>query len=100
MQSATDTTLKTALINGNGLLNAEQAAQYVSLSTSYIRKACAAKRIPFVRIGTRTLFRRSDLDEWISDHLVKTNDDIVSQAEYLTASARLRPRRTRKRGRR
>ncbi len=74
-------------MSGGGLLNAEQAAQYLSLSTSYIRKACAANRIPFVRVGTRTLFRRVDLDEWIAARFVPTNAEVQARAGTIAATA-------------
>lgn len=74
-------------LSGGALLNAEQAAQYLSLSTSYIRKACAGNRIPFVRVGTRTLFRRVDLDGWIQERVVPTNAEISQRAGTIVATA-------------
>ena len=78
------------------LLDCAQTAHYLSLSESYIRKAVCSNRIPFVRIGTRTLFRPSDLDKWISEHVVSTDDDINTRSEQITASTMLRSRRSRK----
>ena len=83
-------------MNSDGLLDCAQAAHYLNLSESYIRKAVASNKIPYVRIGTRTLFRRSDLDEWISERIVRTNDDIHSRAQSLTASTMLHSRHSRK----
>lgn len=56
--------------NLNGLFDCDQVAEYLNLSTSYVRKAVAAKTIPYVQIGTRTLFRKSDIDKWIADRVV------------------------------
>ena len=66
-----------------GLLDATGAARYLSLSESYIRKAVANRRIPFVRIGKRTLFRRSDLDGWIEAHLIRSNSEVQSDARAI-----------------
>ena len=83
---------------GPGLFDCAEAAKYLNLSQSYIRKAVAGNRIPFVRIGTRTLFRRADLDSWIAEHLVPTNSDIRSRAASLAASVMLGPRKGRRLG--
>ena len=77
-----------------GLLDATGAARYLSLSESYIRKAVANRRIPFVRIGKRTLFRRADLDGWVNCHVVETTDAIQDRACSI-----VRTRLSRKAGR-
>ena len=79
-----------AEISKDGLLNAEQAASYLNISESFIRKAVAGRRIPFVSIGTRKLFRRSDLDEWVGARVVRTDEEIYSQAQTIAATAKLR----------
>lgn len=73
----------------SALLNAQQAAAYLNLSQSFIRKSVAANRIPFIRIGTRTLFRPCDLDAWIGERLVPTAGQVQDRAERLAASALL-----------
>jgi excisionase family DNA binding protein len=78
------------------LLDCAQTAHYLSLSESYIRKAVCSNRIPFVRIGTRTLFRRADLDAWINDQVVPTNSKISVNAEKIAATKMLRTPRNRK----
>src|SRR5579863_8023783 len=79
-----------------GLLDCAQAAHYLSISESFVRKSVASNKIPYVRIGTRTLFRRSDLDEWVSAHVVRTYEDLASQAQTMTSRARLSNRQNRR----
>lgn len=74
---------------GRGLFDCPQAACYLNLSESYIRKAVAANRIPYVRIGSRTLFRKSDLDEWIASQLVPTESQNRESASRIAATIRL-----------
>jgi excisionase family DNA binding protein len=76
--------------NDNSLMNCEQASQYLCLSESYVRKAVVRRTIPFVRIGKRTLFRRSDLENWIEEHLVPTRQEIGRHAISHAASALLK----------
>ena len=45
--------------------NIRQAAAYLGVSVSLIRKSVRLKRIPFARLGSKALrFRRSELDHW------------------------------------
>ena len=43
-----------------------KAAQYLSVSVAFLRKAVRTKSVPFVRVGSKALrFRRIDLDRWL-----------------------------------
>ncbi len=82
-----------------GLMSCKQAADYLNLSESYIRKAVVANRIPYIRFGTRVLFRRSDLDSYIAQHLVQSSSDVRVAAEKIVATTMLRSRRPNRRAR-
>lgn len=47
------------------LLNVEEAAGYLSTTTWAIRKLAWAKTVPHIKLGTRLLFDRQDLDRFI-----------------------------------
>ena len=56
------------------LLDEKQAASYVGVSLSYLRKACSegnpgdrTPAPPFVRVGGRVYYRRTDLELWVND---------------------------------
>ena len=50
----------------NQLLNYSQAAKYLGVSESYLRRLKAKKQVPFVCIGDRAVrFRVSSLNSWI-----------------------------------
>jgi len=43
-----------------------QAADYLGVSTAFLRKSIRRKRIPFARVGSKAIrFRRCDLDAWV-----------------------------------
>lgn len=42
-----------------------EAADYLRCPKSRVYSLVSAKRIPFVKDGSRTLFRRSALDDWL-----------------------------------
>ena len=48
-------------------LTVREAADYLRCPVSRIYSLVSAKRIPFEKDGSRTLFRRSDLDGWVRD---------------------------------
>ena len=84
------TTAELTAMSGGALLNAEQAAKYLNLSESYIRKATARNALPFIKIGTRVLFKRDALNAWIDSHAVATNTELSQRAGTIVATALLR----------
>jgi excisionase family DNA binding protein len=85
----TNSTLRLDSQNSRALLDCKQTASYLNISTSYVRKAVRRNAIPFVRIGTRTLFRVCDLDEWIANHLVATDAQTRERASRIAATVRV-----------
>ncbi len=57
------------------LLNNKQAAEYLGVTTAFLdRDRWSGAKIPFVRIGTRTIkYRLSDLDAFIASRVKKGN---------------------------
>ena len=51
------------------LLDAEEASSYLRVSRSTVEKFKGLGRIPCVFIGSRTLYRRKDLDQFIESNL-------------------------------
>ena len=54
----------------NGLLDVVQASSYLGLSPATLRKWVFERRVPFVRLGRRVLFRLEDLDGLVLSCLV------------------------------
>jgi excisionase family DNA binding protein len=46
-------------------LTVGEAAEYLRCPKSRVYSLVSARRIPFVKDGSRTLFRRSELDAWL-----------------------------------
>lgn len=51
------------------LLNVKQVAQYLQLKESTIYSWAQDGKIPAIKIGRTWRFRRSDLDDWLEQHL-------------------------------
>lgn len=59
------------------LYNTKEAARYLGVSAAFLeRDRWAGARIPFVRVGTRTIrYRQEDLDSFISAQLRRSTCD-------------------------
>ena len=56
------------------LLSAQEAAQYLNLSLHTLRTWVCERRIPFIKLGRRVLFRQEDLARFAAEHLINPND--------------------------
>lgn len=46
-------------------LTVAEAAEHLRCSTGRVYQLVSARRIPFAKDGSRTLFRRSEIDRWV-----------------------------------
>jgi excisionase family DNA binding protein len=49
----------------NKFLDVQNLANYIHLSKSCIYKMVSNKSIPYIKLGTRTLFERNQIDNWV-----------------------------------
>jgi excisionase family DNA binding protein len=54
------------------LLDIDQTAEILSISTHMVRAMVKFRVITFVKIGSRVLFRPQDLTEFVESHLVRS----------------------------
>ena len=72
------------IVNVAEILNISQVAEYLSLAKSSIYKMTSERNIPHFKTGKKLLFKRSELDDWIKLHRIKTRQEIEKEAdEYL-----------------
>lgn len=56
----------------NSLLNYKEAAEYLSISESYLRRLKRKGKLPFVHMGRRGIrFKVASLDAWVAEREVK-----------------------------
>jgi len=61
-----------------------QAAEYVSLSKSAIYKKTSGRNIPHFKNGKKLFFKRSELDDWLTQNRISTHAEIEQMAsEYV-----------------
>lgn len=42
-----------------------ELTEYIHMSESYVYKMVSKKSIPHIKLGTRTLFERNQIDNWV-----------------------------------
>lgn len=56
------------------LLNIREAADFLGLSPGTLYNMVSRRRIPFIKVGARTMFKKADLDRWLEKHTVQPID--------------------------
>jgi excisionase family DNA binding protein len=46
-------------------LNVQELCDYIDMSESYVYKMVSKKLIPHIKLGSRTLFERNQIDNWV-----------------------------------
>ena len=46
-------------------LYVQELTDYIHMSESYVYKMVSKKLIPHIKLGTRTLFERNQIDNWV-----------------------------------
>jgi excisionase family DNA binding protein len=46
-------------------LDVQELIDYIHMSESYIYKKVSQNQIPHIKLGTRTLFERNQIDNWV-----------------------------------
>jgi excisionase family DNA binding protein len=65
------------------LLNLTEAAEILRLKPSTVRAWVLRRRIPFVKLGRRVLFRRTDLETLIANSLIPASSGPGDSCENL-----------------
>ena len=46
-------------------LDVQELTDYIHMSESYVYKKVSKNQIPHIKLGTRTLFERNQIDKWV-----------------------------------
>ena len=49
----------------NRFLNVQDLKEYIHVSESYVYKKVMKNQIPYIKLGTRTLFEKNQIDAWV-----------------------------------
>jgi excisionase family DNA binding protein len=65
-------------------LSAKDAAKYIGISYWLILEISKRKEIPCIRVGSRVLFRRDALDNWMKDREAESIQQTYTKKGYGT----------------
>lgn len=74
------------------VMNSEQVAAYLGVSTDRVRRLCSEGELPHYRDGggRRMYFRLSEVEAWQCRERVKTNREVMREDENRRILARVR----------
>jgi len=72
------------------ILDVKQAAEFLRLKIATLYEKTSEKTIPHFKKGKKLYFKRDELQDWVLEGKVKTNNEIESQAASYTMQKRLR----------
>lgn len=77
---------RTTLIGAKEVLTVEEAAMLTGYAVKGIYQLTSEKRIPHYKKNGRLYFRKSELEGWMTQHKVLTEQEINSKADTYLAT--------------
>lgn len=71
---------KLTLINQKSVLDIHEAAMFLGYSESYLYFLTSTKQIPHYKKFRKVMFKKSELEDWLLDRRVKTENEISIKA--------------------
>ncbi len=68
-----------SLIAAKPVLLVEEAAIFTGFSVQHLYRLTSAKQIPHYKKDRKLYFKKSELEEWMLEHRVQTNEEIERQ---------------------
>lgn len=68
------------------VMSAEEVAKYTGYAKKYLYKLTGEKQIPHYKRGGKVLFIKEEIDQWLQEHKVSSENEIQRAAqEYCSA---------------
>lgn len=74
-----------SIISAKTALTMEEAVFYTGFSKSQLYHLTSTKRIPHYKVGTRAVFDKTELDQWLRQNRVATQEEIDREADRYIA---------------
>lgn len=73
------------LIGSKTVLNIDEAALFTGLSVGHIYRLTSGKKIPHFKKQRKLYFKKAELEAWMLDNKILTDDEIKSKASTYVA---------------
>lgn len=78
-----------ALINTKPILDVKEAATFTGFSVKHLYRLTSTKQIPHFKKNAKLLFKKSELEEWLTEQKVLTTAEINRKATTYTVTHKL-----------
>lgn len=78
-----------ALINTKPILDVKEAATFTGFSVKHLYRLTSTKQIPHFKKNAKLLFKKSELESWLTEHKVLTEAEVNKKATTYTATHKL-----------
>lgn len=75
-----------AVIGAKNVLDIEEAAVYTRLSVGHLYRLTSGKQIPHFKKSRKLYFKKAELDEWMLESKVLSEQEVQRAAETYTAT--------------
>lgn len=72
------------------MMNAEEVSRYTGYTYRYIHKLTGDHLIPHYKRGGKLFFKKEEIDAWLQERRVSTDDEITTEAKLYCSGRRLR----------
>lgn len=74
------------LIGSKTVLNIDEAALFTGLSVGHIYRLTSSKQIPHFKKSRKLYFKKAELEEWMLERKILTDDEIQGKASTYVAT--------------
>lgn len=72
----------------NKLLNVQEAASLLRISVHTVRSWVSRRRLPYVKLGRRTVFDATELERWIAERSLRERGSPSEQRQEIRREVR------------
>lgn len=78
-----------ALINTRPMLNVKEAAIFTGFSVKHLYNLTSTKQIPHYKMNGKLLFKKTELESWLTANKVLTEAEVNQRATTYTATHKM-----------
>lgn len=78
-----------SLLSAKNVLTIDEVSKLTDLSVSCLYKKTCAKEIPYYKKDKRIYFKRQEIEEWMLQNRVSTNEELKDSAINYVTTGRL-----------
>lgn len=81
-----DNLSRLTLISSKTVLDFEETLMFTGLSKGHLYRLTSGRQIPFFKKNRKLYFKKSDLEEWMLEQRIPTNNEIQGMATTYIAT--------------